>query len=345
MRTSIAFLIIYLFMGDVWVSKSRKTGLTHEYFEKGFISMGWPKLPDLSKINTKTELAKIYEEYYPGERKMQLAIHVGQIWKFVKEAKIGDFLIFPNKEKSTVHVGKITGDYNYLHENPILKQNRKVSWINEYPRSTFDLDLLNSFGSLLTFARVRKDKAFERITRMVEGKNNSIQEIGESDELFYNLETEATDRIIKFIEQKFSGHPLADIINEILIAKGFVTKVSEPGPDGGVDIMASPIPLGFNDPRIIVQVKSSSKTEDVKVLRELGGVINKFNAEFGILAIWGGLTRAAQTEADDSFFSIRIWDQLKIVNEILSNYDTFSDEMKIKLPLKQIWSLVEETDD
>lgn len=331
-------------MKNVWVSKSRKTGLTHQFFENGFISMGWPQLPDLSKIKSKSELSKIYETYYPGEKKMEHAIHMGQIWKFVKEVQIGDLIIFPDKEKSTVHVGKIIGEYNYSHKTSILQQNRKVNWTNEFPRSAFDLDLLNSFGSLLTFARVRKDKAFERITRMIEGKNSPPINL-DTDEIFYDLEVEGTNRIIKFIEQKFSGHPLADIINEILMAKGYVTKVSEPGPDGGVDILAAPSPLGFNDPRIVVQVKSSSKTEDVKVLRELGGVINKFNAEFGILAIWGGLTRSAQIEADNSFFSIRYWDQVKIVNEILLNYDKFSDEMKIKLPLKQIWTLVEETDD
>ena len=101
-------------MTNVWVSKSRKTGLTSEFFEHGFISMGWPLLPDISEIQSKEELTKYYDAVYPGETKMQLANHIGQIWKFVQEVKIGDLLIFPDKEKSTVQVEKINVHVPFL---------------------------------------------------------------------------------------------------------------------------------------------------------------------------------------------------------------------------------------
>lgn len=337
------------FMGNVWISKARKTGLTHEFFEKGYITMGWPYLPSLTNITKKTELGALFERFYPGEKKMQKAIRVGQIWKFAKEVKVGDIIIFPERETSTVQVGKITGDYFFSHEHKVMRHNRNVKWLKVFPRSAFDSDLLHSFGSLLTFARCRKDKAFERITKMLDGKSITAKALFDDyvdeEDTVLDLETDAKNRIIKFIEQKFSGHPLSDLINEILIAKGFMTKVSPPGADGGVDILAGPAPFGFGNPAIVVQVKSSPKTEGPRLVREIKGILHDFNAEYGLLIVWGGLTNAAQKEAQQSFFDLRWWDQLEIVNQIMSNYAKFSDEMKLKLPLKQIWTLVEETDD
>ncbi|MCK4732877.1 MAG: restriction endonuclease [Methanophagales archaeon] len=45
-------------------------------------------------------------------------------------------------------------------------------------------------------------------------------------------------------------------------------------------------PSGFNEPRICVQVKSSTSQIDVKVLGELQGVMSKVNADFGLLMSW-----------------------------------------------------------
>ncbi len=146
-------------------------------------------------------------------------------------------------------------------------------------------------------------------------------------------------------EINFSGHELANLINEILLAKGFITKVSSSGPDGGVDILAGSGSLGFDSSKICVQVKSSHNTGDVRIVRELDGVVKHFKADYGLLVAWGGLNNKALREINTSFFSTKLWDQGKIVNEIMENYDKFSDDMKIKLPLKQIWSLVEDIDD
>ena len=43
-----------------------------------------------------------------------------------------------------------------------------------------------------------------------------------------------------------------------------------------------------------------------------------------------------------SFFSIRLWDQDKIVEEIMENYEKFDDSIKAELPLKRIWTIVED---
>ena len=45
-----------------------------------------------------------------------------------------------------------------------------------------------------------------------------------------------------------------------------------------------------------------------------------------------------------SFFSLRLWDQDKIVEELLENYEKLDDSLKAEIPLKKIWTFIEEDD-
>jgi restriction system protein len=72
-------------------------------------------------------------------------------------------------------------------------------------------------------------------------------------------------------------------VEEILKAQGYTTQLSPPGADGGLDILAASGPLGFEQPRVCVQVKSTTMQVDVKILRELQGVMRKVQAELGLL--------------------------------------------------------------
>ena len=117
---------------------------------------------------------------------------------------------------------------------------------------------------------------------------------------------------------------------------------TEPGPDGGVDILAGAGPMGFDNPRICVQVKSSSSPADVTVFRSLQGSVQTFNAEQGLLVCWGGFNRKVIEEARRSFFTIRLWDSGDLLEAIIKNYDRFPDALQAELPLKRIWSLVVE---
>jgi len=101
-------------------------------------------------------------------------------------------------------------------------------------------------------------------------------------------------------------------------------------------------PLGFDQPRVCVQVKSSTSQVDVKILRELQGVLSNVRADQGLLVSWGGFNGPTIKEAKDAFFTIRLWDQGALLEEIFKYYDRFDDELKAELPLKRIWGLVVE---
>src|SRR5262249_26428771 len=152
----------------------------------------------------------------------------------------------------------------------------------------------------------------------------------------------ARDELLTFIQRKFSRHQLADLVNAVLQADGYITRVSPPGPDGGVDILAGSGPMGFGEPRLCVQVKSSPSPADVTVLRALLGILKNFGANQGLLVSWGGFTSAVHQEARQSFFSLRLWDAGDLLEAIFKNYDRFPQELRTELPLKRIWALVSE---
>jgi restriction system protein len=72
--------------------------------------------------------------------------------------------------------------------------------------------------------------------------------------------------------------------------------------------------------------------------------MQRVKAKQGLLVAWGGFTKDAIQEARNEFFSIRLWDQGNLLDEMLTHYEQFDDELKAELPLKRIWTLVEEPD-
>ena len=328
-----------------WLVRAGNHGEQEEdALKNNLVSIGWNNLPDLSKINVKEELDKLYVEIYGEQKKMHVANVTGQIWRFIKKINKGDLVALPLKLKSGIAIGEITGDYEYCELTSNIKHIHKVNWIKTFPRSSFDQDILYSLGAFLTVGEMKRNNVEERVKDMLKGEkvarildDESEVEVAEKD-----LEQFSKDKIIKFLERNFAGHDLSRLINEILIAKGYSTKISPPGPDEGVDILAGSGPLGFESPKICVQVKSSQKPVDVRIARELEGVVKNFKADYGLLVSWGGITGKADQEISRSFFSIRLWEQNEIVDEILKNYNNFSDSMKAELPLKKIWTLVED---
>lgn len=115
--------------------------------------------------------------------------------------------------------------------------------------------------------------------------------------------------------------------------------VSEPGPDGGVDILAGSGKFGFEAPQIAVQVKHGAQMVDVKIVRELLGVMTTFKASSGMIVSWGGYRGNAKKEARQHFLNTRLWDADDVLNLITKHYDVLSDEVKEKLPLKRVWAL------
>jgi restriction system protein len=206
----------------------------------------------------------------------------------------------------------------------------------------------------LTVGQIKRNNIEERIRAMLAGRrppvvSHSPEPVVEDEEGIVtdtgaplDVEQYARVQIRSFIGRKFRGHDLARLVTELMKAQGYQTRMSPPGADGGVDIIAGRGPLGFEPPRICVQVKSSEEPASVNVLRELQGVVRSFGADHGLFVSWGGFKSSVINEARRLYFEIRLWDGGDLVERVLENYDQLPDEVQAELPLKRIWTLVPE---
>jgi len=310
--------------------------------EKGLVTIGWEGFPNLSNVKSREELQDLYKKIHPDAKKKTVANEVGQIWRFLDNIKVGDLVALPLKLQSAIAIGKIESKYEYREDlGEDIHHTRRVKWLKTIPRISFDQDLLYSFGAFMTVCQIERNDAENRVIALLQGKalpkNEEEIEAGKID-----IELASRDQILKFIGQKFKGHDLARLAEAILQAQGYITIRSPAGPDGGVDILAGAGQLGFENPRICVQVKSQSSSIDAPTLRSLQGTMQNFNADQGLLISWGGFTSKAIEESRRSFFKVRLWDSGELLDELLSHFEKLPDSLKAELPLKRIWTLVQE---
>ena len=335
---------------SVWLVRAGKNGEREDFaLEKGLAVIGWDELPDLAHINSREKLSEQIQQYYPDKGKMAIANFVGQVWAFRGRIEKGDLIVLPLKTRSMIAVGKCAGPYKYEPENPVGSHHtRSVEWVREnIPREAFGKDLLYSFGAFMTVCQIKRNNAEERIRAVLAGKQDPlIPTVGKAPEepedilSVPDLEEYAADQIRQYIVRKFKGHELSQIVAQVLRAEGYQMEVSAPGPDGGVDILAGKGPMGFDMPRLCVQVKSGNTPVDPKVMRELRGVMEDRGADQGLLVSWSGFTRPAVEEARRQFFRVRLWDAGTLVGKVLDNYEKLSEELRAELPLQRIWALV-----
>lgn len=262
---------------SLWVVRAGKYGEQEDTAVKNsLVCHGWNELPDYFTL-TKDELRKVYREKYPRETEKQIVSRLGQVWRFAHVIKKGDLVALPLKSQSAFEFGRITGDYQYEEIAPNVKHIRRVEWLKNgtVQRSLLPEDILFSMNSALTVFRVDRNEAEKRVNDIlasgpkafelsVEDVEAEIPDVATEDAV--DLEQSARDEIIKFIQAEFREHDLAYLVAAILMAQGYKTRVSPPGPDGGVDILAGSGPLGFDQPRLCVQVKSGASPEGQSTL-------------------------------------------------------------------------------
>lgn len=350
----------------MWLIRAGRAGEREKVaLENKVAVVGWEELPDLTSCTTREALAQLLVATYPDDKPNTLRNWESQIWPVRETIKVGDLVVLPLKTRSDIVVGRVSGEYQYrtdLPGGPL--HTRPVEWLKEFPRSAFDKDLLLSFGAFMTVCRIERNNAEQRVAAKLAGKKWSpmpVQlsgkkgqplsspapiDMGDLTDATANpdIEEQSRDLIRERIAQRFKGHSLAALIAAILEAQGYRARISPQGADGGVDIMTGSGPLGFDSPRLIVQVKSQDAKVDVKIVRELTGVMGKFHADHALLVGWGGFTQAALAEVAADYFKLRLWDAGDVVKAVQDHYEHLPEAIRAEIPLKRVWTLVQDTD-
>ena len=322
-----------------------------EALENGFLTIGFGIIKSLDNVETPDGVAGCLD-LSGNETNQQLAIRVSQVWAFKDGIKTGDTVAMPRKGQSVLAVGRITGEYTYRPEPSEFSHARAVEWINkDVPKRLLPLDLQGSMNGLKTIYRPSPGGAEEQLLAAANCDQGEVTKPPETRERTpvdppettpVDLSAEAQDRIRAHIEKNFHGHEFTRLVAEVLRAQGYGIEVAPPGPDGGVDIVAGTGPMGFNPPRICVQVKSGGTQTNVNTVRELEGVIKNFGADYGLFVSWSGFTPPAKSEARKSaYFNVRLWDSEAFLNSLFEHYDQLPASIRAELPIRQIWILDE----
>jgi restriction system protein len=331
----------------LWVVKGGRSGEREDRFlERSVIGIGWEELPDLSQFADREALKVSYRAAFPGSSDGNVNVQVGQLWAMAHSMQPDDLVVVPLKRRGQIAIGRIKSPYRFASDlGPDLRHVRDVEWVvRDLPRTAFDKDLLYSFGSSQTVSTTSRNNAERRVLAMLKGGPFPTPqvvdgEIAVDESIDRDLEQDGRDQIIDVIRTRFKGHGLGRIVDGLLRAQGLATKVSPPGPDGGVDIVAGGGVMGLDEPRIVVQVKSQQSPADVSVLRELKGTMSDFGADRGLLVCWGGFKDSLIREARNGYFKIRLWDQEALLTALFANYELLDEELRAELPLKRVWAV------
>lgn len=318
--------------------------------------IGFNRYPSLSAVSSYEGIVTIIKNTTPEDSSRVIGNFAGQLWAFTLSMQEGDIVVLPRKLTAQVALGRVTGPYKYQPVDDKDRHTRPVEWIRtDIPRAEFNQDLLYSFGALLTVCNITRNNAAQRIQAMLDGKgdpgynlafpkiNNTTTAITEDEATIHDLALAAHDQIVARIQSTFTGHDLTRLVEAILIADGWITQLSPPGPDGGVDILAGRGTFGLDAPFLCIQVKSQHTPTDVTVYRNLLGTMKNFDADQALLVCWGGFNNVVLKEAKQNHFAIRLWESRDIVEAIYRTYDRLPAEIQAKLPLKRVWTLVPES--
>ena len=149
-----------------------------------------------------------------------------------------------------------------------------------------------------------------------------------------SIEETTRDWVLKQLAQETKGHPFAEFVGHLLGTMGYRARVSPPGPDGGIDIVAHKDELGFEPPITKVQVKSTEGSVGDPVVSALYGKVGA--GEFGLLVTLGTFTAQAQSFAR-SKTNLRLVDGAELVDLVFQHYERFDSRYKGLLPLRRVY--------
>ena len=340
-------------MKRLWLVRLGKNGEFEQVaLDKGILRIGFGIDTDISTLKDREDLLQLMKKIFPDARLAKHRNFASQVNQFVNIAAEGDLVVSPMKTTSAIAIGHFSGPYA---PGPKGEVTRPVKWLQvDVKRDAFKQDLLYSFGAIMTVCEISRNDALKRVEQVVETgsdpgdgskpKSKLIQkpvdETDEASDQLVNLDQIARDQIEKRIASVFSGHSFTELVAAILRAQGYRTRVSPPGADQGVDIVAGSGPLGLESPRIVVQVKSGNFTVDQPTLQGLIGSVQDTQADHGLIVSWNGYTKAVWRRVNDLFFRVRLWGRQELMDNLLAAYSELPEEITAELPLRRTWTLV-----
>ncbi|MCY4617387.1 MAG: restriction endonuclease [Chloroflexi bacterium] len=312
----------------------------------GIVLLGFQDVPDLTGLD-EDKIGSLVSTLPSIESKSRPNV-VGQMRDFAVRMKPGDFVASPLKNQpGQIALGRIVGDYQFLALDGAGRHTRSTEWSSEtIPRSAYGPGAFHYLVTKRTISRIVNEEVAAKVRDSIQGHPVpiAVSEKEESSEEASPLSVEelARDQISRRIRERFPAEKLEHLVAALLEAQGFVVDESVPGKDQGVDVLAGHGPLGFDPPRICVQVKHTSSRVGQPDVQQLHGAMQQFDADQGLFVSWSDYTDDAKRMARLSFFSMRLWNANDLLEAIYQRYNELPEDIRAEIPLKQVWTLVAE---
>lgn len=303
------------------------------------VAIGWHEIGNLSNFNTREELKDKYRTTFTDASDPAVWVGAGILYRFVYEIKKGDYILTPLKATREVLIGRVEGDYEF---NPSMVSQeypniRRVKWTNKISRDELSQSFRYAIGGFLTVFTV--SDYFSELEVILKGKpiakdESQAIEAQQPATLLYDDIRFKADELISDQLTNINAYSFQGLVAGILRAMGFKTRVSPPGPDFGVDIIAHPDDFGFQSPKIKVQVKHRKGPAGAPEVRQLGGTLG--SSENGLFVSTGGFTAEAYREAEKQT-RITLINHEQLVNLLLENYENLEPEFQALVPLKKVY--------
>jgi len=322
----------------MWMVRASSGGrLADEFKEKGVVAIGWEDVGDLSHFNDKAAILEVVKKEWPDWSGGKCQSSASQLIRFRDQLNVGDRVITYDSSRRIYLVGTISGPYKHLPDvlSP-FENTHPVQWEGEVERDVFSSSTRNRLGSTLTLFLV-PDFAAEEIEAVLKGSPVSPRQEadeGEEEILVEDVREQSREHIKDKIS-RLDPYEYQDLVAGLLRAMGYKTRVSPPGADRGVDILASPDGFGFEPPRIVVECKHRKGSMGSQEIRSfLGG---RHKDDKGLYVSSGGFTKDAKYEAERANIPITLMDMDDLVKAVIEHYENMDTETRLLLPLVKVY--------
>jgi restriction system protein len=326
-------------MKQAWVVRAERNGRLYDAFkDNAVIAIGWGDVGPLADVKTRDKIAAKVATVWPEWKPQAIAMAAGQLHRFRNEMKVGDHVATYDPSRRVYLVGEIAGDYRWDESiDPDDPNVRPVTWKGEVSRDLLTAKSRNSLGAISTLFQLSPD-VIDDLTRALNSQEPARAELDATElaeeDVFKNIQ----DKAIEFTKDRVHAlgwSDLQDLVAGLLRAMGYKTRVSPAGPDRGKDIVASPDGLGFEAPRIVVEVKHRQGAMGAQAIRSfLGG---RHPQDKGLYVSTGGFSKDAHYEAERANIPLSLMTIDDLVEAVIENYDRMDIETQQLLPLKRVY--------
>ncbi len=320
-----------------WVVRAGQGGEILDQVEvAGVVAIGWHELGDCGGLVTRDDFRARFAAAYPDDPNTGSS---GTLYRFVRELQDGDTILTPDKRSRELLVGEIVGAYRFdpMFGNGVYTHTRPVRWRGRIARDRMSDRFRASTGSIMTLFSV--DGYNDEIEALLQAPTTPVGVPDDAAERepysFLDTTRQTATELIADLVAQVPWDAFEELVAAVLRALGFRTRLTQRGADGGVDIVAHPDALGFEEPRIKVQakhLKSAVGAPDVRNFRSTVGP-----GEKGLFVCTGGFTKDALQEPLRAGAPLVLMDRDEFVALLLENYDELESEFNALLPLERVW--------